>query len=139
MDPAISAIKKMILNSTVSQRRPTSRNDIELRAYLHQRHRLKLRNGVLYSHIDTSQRPNKNNMQLCLPKPYRKEALEGCYDNVGHFGIDRTLDLLRDRFYWPHVMEEVKEYVSSCRRHQMAKRKQQLAPLNHIMLMHPWS
>ena len=129
MDPAISAIKKMILNSTISQRRPTFRDDIELRAYLHQRHRLKLRNGILYRYIDTSQRPDRNSMQLCLPKPYRNEALEGCHDNVGHFGIDRTLDLLRDRFYWPHMMEEAKDYVSSCRRCQMAKGKQQLAPL----------
>ena len=66
-------------------------------------------------------------MQLCLPKPYRKEALEGCHDNV--VSLDRTLDLLRDRFYWPHMMEEAKEYVSSCRRCQMARGKQQLAPL----------
>ena len=68
-------------------------------------------------------------MQLCLPKPYRNQALEGCHDNVGHFGLDRTLDLLRDRFYWPHMMDEAKEYVTSCRRCQMAKGKQQLAPL----------
>ena len=68
-------------------------------------------------------------MQLCLPKFYRKEALEGCHDNVGHFGLDRTLDLLRDRFYWLHMMEEAKDYVSSCKRCQMAKGKQQLAPL----------
>ena len=68
-------------------------------------------------------------MQLCLPKPYRKEALEGCHDNVGHFGLDRTLDLLRDRFYWPHMMEESKEYVNTCRICQMAKGRQQLAPL----------
>ena len=68
-------------------------------------------------------------MQLCLPKPYRKEAFEGCHDNVGHFGLDRTLDLLRDRFYWPHMMEEAKENVNTCRRCQMAKGRQQLAPL----------
>ena len=127
LDPAISAIKKMISNKTLSQRRPTSRDEPEIRAYLHQR--LRLRNGILYRYIDTSQRPDRNNMQLCLPKPYRKEALEGCHDNVGHFGIDRTLDLLRDRFYWPHLMEEAKDYVSSCRRCQMAKGRQQLAPL----------
>ena len=69
-------------------------------------------------------------MQLRLPKPYRKEAFEGCHENVGHFGIDRTLDLPRDRFYWPHMIEKAQDYVSSCRRCQiMAKDKQQLAPL----------
>ena len=55
--------------------------------------------------------------------------MEGCHDNVGHLGIDRTLDLLRDRFYWPHMMEEAQEYVNTCRKCQVAKGKQQLAPL----------
>ena len=129
LDPAISAVRKMISSNTFFQRRPSSQDDPELRTYLHQKPKLKLRNGILYRYINNSQRPDRNSMQLCLPKPYRKEALEGCHDNVGHFGLDRTLDLLRDRFYWPHMMEEAKEYVSSCKRCQMAKGKQQLAPL----------
>ena len=129
LDPAIAAVRKIIANNTLSQRRPSSKDDPELKTYLHQRPKLKLRNGILYRHVDTSQRPDRNNMQLCLPKPYRKEALEGYHDNVGHFGLDRTLDLLRDRFYWPHMMEEAKEYVNTCRRCQMAKGRQQLAPV----------
>ena len=80
---------------------------------------------MLYRHIDNSQRPDMNSMQLCLPKKYWKDALEGCHDNVGHFGLDRTIDLLRDRFYWPHMMEDAQNYVGSCRRCQMAKGKQQ--------------
>ena len=129
LDPVISAVKKMLDNHTLAQRRPNSKDHPDLKTYLHQRFRLKLRNGVLYRHIDNSQRPERNSLQLCLPQPYRKEALEGCHDNVGYFGFDRTLDLLRDRFYWPHMMEEAREYVSTCRRCQVAKGKQQLAPL----------
>ena len=128
-DPVISEIKKMILNNSLFKRRLSSEDEPELRTYLHQKTKLKLRKGVLFRCVNNTMRPDKNNMQLCLPKKYRKEALEGCHDNVGHFGIDRTLDLLRDRFYWPHLMEEAQEYVSSCRRCQMAKGKQQLAPL----------
>ena len=129
MDPVISVVKKMMDNHTLAQRRPNTKDHPDLMNYLHQRSRLKLRNSVLYRHIDNSQRPDRNSLQLCLTQPYRKEALERCHDNVGHFGIDRTLDLLRDRFYWPHMMEEAKEYVSTYRRCQMAKGKQQLAPL----------
>ena len=123
LDPVISTVKKMISNNTLAQRRLSSKDHPDLKTYLHQRSRLKVRNGVLYRHIDNSQRPDRNSLQLCLPQPYRKEALDGCHDNVGHFGIDRTLDLLRDRFYWSHMMEEAKEYVSTCRRCQMAKGK----------------
>ena len=68
-------------------------------------------------------------MQLCLPKKYRKEALKGCHDNVGHFGLDRTIDLLRARFYWPHMLDQAKKYLGSCQRCQKAKGKQQMAPL----------
>ena len=128
-DPVISVVMKMLINKTLSHRRPSSRDDPELKTYLHQKARLKLRNGVLYRYTNNSQRPDRNSMQLCLPKAYRKEALEGCHDNVGHFGLDRTIDLLRDRFYWPYMLEQAKEYVGSCRRCQMAKGRQQLAPL----------
>ena len=128
LDPAISALKKMLENHTSAQRRPNSKDHPDLKTYLHQRSRFILRNDIIYRHIDDSQRPDRNSIQLCLPQPYRKEALEGCHDNVGHFGIDRTLDLLRDRFYQPHMMGEAKEYVSTCRICQVAKGKQHLAP-----------
>ena len=128
-DPTISAIYKMLAKETLSHRRPNSKDDLEMKAYLHQKSRLKLRNGVLYRHINTDNRPDRNSMQLCLPREYRKDALEGCHDNVGHFGVDRVIDLLRDRFYWPHMLEDTKDYVGSCQRCQMAKGKQQQAPL----------
>ena len=41
LDPAITTVKKLLHHHTLSQRRPTSRDDVELKAYLHQRHRLK--------------------------------------------------------------------------------------------------
>ena len=128
-DPTILAVKLMKRNKTLSHRKPSSKDSLELRTYLHQRSRLRLRKGVLFRSTDTSQRPDRNSLQLCLPKAYRQEALEGCHDNVGHFGLDRTIDLLRDRFYWPHMLEDAKEHVGSCQRCQMAKGKQQLAPL----------
>ena len=122
-------IYKLLANRTLSHRKSHSKDNPEVKSYLYQKARLKLRNGVLYRQINTEQRPDRKRLQLCLPKEYRKEALEGCYDNVGHFGVDRTIDLLRDRFYWPYMLEDTKEHVGSCQRCQMAKGRQQLAPL----------
>ena len=48
-------------------------------------------------------------------------------------------DLLRDRFYWLHMMDEAKDYVNSCRRCQMAKGRQQLAPLQPYHADAPWN
>ena len=54
-NPTISAIYKMLAKKTLSHRRPNSKDDLELKVYLHQKSRLKLRNGVLYRHINTDQ------------------------------------------------------------------------------------
>ena len=43
-----AAIKIMITNNTVSNRKPNSRDDPGVKVYLHQRQRLKLRNGILH-------------------------------------------------------------------------------------------
>ena len=40
-------------------------------------------------------------LQFVLPRPFRKQALEACHDEVGHLGIERTTNLIKDRFYWP--------------------------------------
>ena len=53
-------------------------------------------------------------MQLVLPGPYRKQALGGCHDGLGHLGIERTIDLLRDRFCWPRMMEDTVRHIQNC-------------------------
>ena len=45
-------------------------------------------------------------MQLVLPTTFRIQAFKGCHDDLGHIGIERTLDLLRDQFYWPSMTED---------------------------------
>ena len=53
---------------------------------------------------------------MLLPDGYQNTALSGCHDDVGHMGRDRTLSLLRERFYWPSMAEDVASYVSKCGR-----------------------
>ena len=50
-------------------------------------------------------------MQLVLPEAFRKQALQGCHDDLGHLGIDQTIDLLRDQFYWPGMMEDMIRHI----------------------------
>ena len=37
--------------------------------------------------------------QLVLPSAYVCDALNGLHNDIGHPGRDRTVSLLRDRFY----------------------------------------
>ena len=69
-----------------------------MKQFLKERGKLLLRNGILYWKNDTqkTEYPDRNTMQLILPTMFRIQALKGCHDDLGHLGIERTLDLLRD-------------------------------------------
>ncbi|KAE8674458.1 hypothetical protein F3Y22_tig00111754pilonHSYRG00072 [Hibiscus syriacus] len=46
----------------------------------------------------------------------RKELMKKCHDSkwVGHPGVDRTLALLSEQYYWPHMAEDVQAYMKTC-------------------------
>ena len=39
----------------------------------------------------------------------------------GHFGIDKTLSLLKERYFWPQLYKDVQKFVKSCGVCQVAK------------------
>ena len=90
----------------------------EMRQFFKQRSKLFLRNGILYCKNDTQERdcPERNTMQLVLPESFRTWALKVCHDDLGHLGVERTLDLLRDWFYWSGMTEEVTRHIRQCER-----------------------
>ena len=64
--------------------------------------------------------------QLILPSPLIPDILQSFHNDVGHQGKDRTLSLLRDRFYWPGMTKDVQEWITHCGR--CLRRK---SPTNH--------
>ena len=75
--------------------------------------KLSLRKGVLYRERLLQE---ERVFQLVLPVADRGNALEGLHENAGHFGQDRTLDLVRTRFFWPKMAEDVEKKVRHCER-----------------------
>ena len=57
--------------------------------------RLLFRCGLLYRKVFDGQL-QENKSQFVLPKPYWKQSLEACHDNMGHLGIERTNHYSRD-------------------------------------------
>ncbi|KZV20432.1 hypothetical protein F511_30933 [Dorcoceras hygrometricum] len=45
----------------------------------------------------------------------RGEVLKECHDSkwAGHPGIQRTLALVEERYYWPHIWEDVEAFVKT--------------------------
>ena len=111
----------------------------EMRQFLRQRIKLFLRNRILYCKNDPKEIdcPDRNTMQLLLPESFRTQALKGCDDDLGHLGVERTLDLLRDQFYWPGMMEEMTSHIRKCERCLRFKASPNRAPMENVDATYP--
>jgi hypothetical protein len=49
-------------------------------------------------------------------KSIRAELLRRHHDDAlaGHFGVEKTLELLQRKYFWPKMTESIKEYIKSC-------------------------
>ncbi|PIK44330.1 hypothetical protein BSL78_18803 [Apostichopus japonicus] len=68
-----------------------------------------LKDGVLYRCYNDPQ--GENVYQLVLPPLYRGKAMAGLHDEVGHMGQERTLELLRERYFWPKMAGDYAEQL----------------------------
>ena len=55
-------------------------------------------------------------MQLILPTHLGKEAIRHLHDlpSSGHFATDKTMNRVRERFYWVEYTQDIKRYCGSC-------------------------
>ena len=76
--------------------------------------------------------------KLCIPhgshrKLLVKESHEGGL--TGHFGVEKTLNILREKFYWPHMRRAVQRYCYKCIACLQAKSKTTLHGLYTPLLV----
>ena len=88
------------------------------RKYMLQFDRLVLKQGVLH-HIYISN--DVETHQLVLPLEYHETVLHMLHDDYGHQGLDWTLALVRERFYWSTMNHDATEYVTNCHWCHVAK------------------
>ena len=130
-DPCLSQVIKMIQDSVFSP--DAAQPDFPL--YVRERKNLCIQDGILYRKRRVQ---DDFVFQLVLPQQFRRIALKGCHDRVGHLGRDRSIELLRERFYWPGMYRDLVQYINTCGR--CIRRKthpNQRAPLVNITTTQP--
>lgn len=94
--------------------------------------------GVLYRKVF---HPNggEEYRQLVLPASLRTEVLTQLHQQHGHQGIGRTLELVRQRCYWPSMSAEVQKWCEECPRCQVAKASRPPAStfMGHLLASRP--
>lgn len=64
--------------------------------------------------------------------------MQSLHDDMGHLGIDRTLDLARTRFFWPRMATDIEKKIKSCSRCILQKAlPEKAAPLVNIQVTRP--
>lgn len=92
----------------------------ETRELIRQWGRLEERESVLYRQIYAPDGGNKI-YQLLLPQCLKQNILSNLHDHHGHPGVERTLQLVRTRCYWPNMSKDVEKWCRDCERCILAK------------------
>ena len=89
-------------------------------------------NGVLYRNCGLRK-------QIVLLKKFHSTVLQELHNNMGHVGVERTANLIRDRFYWPKMLSDIELHLKSCQclKSKMPNRKQ-YAPVGHLSSTAPF-
>ena len=127
-DYAISKMKQAIL---VGRRIAPPHDSPELTALQRQWPRLVIKNGMLYR--NTVRKSGKPISKFVLPKQLRDLALKSLHDDGGHLGIERVIELMRERFFWPKMADDIAHYIKNCGRCVARKTLPgRAAPLNQL-------
>ena len=77
-----------------------------------------MKQGILHQIYITN---DAESHQLVLHREYHQAMLCMLHDDYGQQGLDCTLALVRERFYWSTMNQAVTEYITNCQQCHVAK------------------
>ncbi|CAF4407465.1 unnamed protein product, partial [Didymodactylos carnosus] len=74
-----------------------------------------LEHGVFYKLLSRDSGRTKTKL-IYLPKPMIAPALRSCHGHplAGHFGLHRTYDKMKYKYWWPNMQQTIHDYINSC-------------------------
>lgn len=118
-DPTIKSFRQFWdkkKKPTHQQRRGLAKSVISL---LRQWSRIMELEGLLYRVIEDGHLGRCQ--QLLLPACLKEAVLGSVHDQMGHQGVERTQNLLRQRCFWVGMYEEVDQWIKKCYRCVLTK------------------
>lgn len=106
----------------------------------------KIEQDLIFKHCETSKsfELEKYKWKLVVPETVRKEIMQQCHDDPGaaHMGFYKTLNKIKNEYYWPKMTKSIAEYVKLC--DACKANKSPTYTLRHEMgeakpLTHPWN
>ena len=121
-DPTLRCIiHSLQTGSRVSASRTQTESTLDCR-YLKEWDRFFIsRDGVLYRKTIINEQEFQ---QLVIPIDFRDVVFRALHDDLGHQGRDRTISLIKQRFFWPGIDSYVWDRVRQCSRCILRKSQQ---------------
>ena len=85
----------------------------------------------------TPSRSQEEVLVFLVPTHKRRAALDGCHRFAGHQGRDRTVSLVKERFWWPGVIQDAMSSVKNCARCAQFEARIQKPNLHPIICTEP--
>ena len=134
-DPEIGPVLRLVLEKRHLQYKVRPVDEPGTKIILRFKDNLKLVEGLLYRKW-----LYKNEMvylQFVLPESYRKKTVIACHDEFGHLGMDKTLVLLQEQFFWPRMNDDVRTHIRSCERCLRFKQKPEREEMSSFDTSYP--
>ena len=105
-DVDINKVIQLLKSNKLSTYMAQEMDSSSMQILLKYRKNLFLNNEMLYQKATFKNHPEPV-AQFVLPKRFIHEVILACHDDNGHLGMERTLGLLQERFFWPKMVEDV--------------------------------
>ena len=92
--------------------------------------------NLLYLKV-TPKRSNEDVLVFVVPGLKRQAAIDGCHHYLGHQVRDRTLSLLRERFWWPGMAQRMMLSIRNCEKCCIFEAKPQIPRMELILCTKP--
>ena len=129
-DKEISTVRRWIEEKHKPTQNELSSAGPMTKALWSQRDMLLITNDLLYRNWSDHK---GTTLQAIVPFKERRKVLDLSHDHktAGHLGITKTLSKIRQRYYWPGLQRDVRQYISACEICTMSKKatKRERAPM----------
>ena len=94
------------------------------------------RRGMLYLRT-TPSHSQEEVLVFVLPTHKRRAAIDGCHRFASHQGQDRMVSLIKERFWWPSMIQDAMSSVRNCAQCVQFEARVQKPPLCPIICTEP--
>ena len=135
-DADVNRIVQLLKSKKLSTYMTQEMDSSSMQILLRYKKDLLLKNRLLYWIAILKHHPEPV-AQFVLPKRFIHKMILACHDDNGHLGMEQTLRLFQERFFWPKMAEDVCTHIHTCERCLRFKQPQERAEMQLIPVSYP--